>query len=86
MHYCRKYWLIAVCMLTLCPFIKAQDTLTFAKVEAQSYSLYTQKNWDELIRLGKMALSRGIDYYYLRYRMGVAYYMQKKIPKCFHTF
>jgi hypothetical protein len=78
MHHCRKYWLIAVFISTLCPFIKAQDTLTFAKVEAQSYSLYKQKNWDELISLGKKALNQGFDYYYLRYRLGVACFVQKR--------
>lgn len=77
MHYGRKHWLIAICIFTLCPFIKSQDTLTFASVEAGSYSLYKQKNWNELIRLGNRALNRGFDYYYLRYRLGVAYYMKK---------
>lgn len=78
MYYGRKYWIIVGLLFALCPFIRAQDTLTPANVEAQSYSLYTQKNWDELIRFGNTALRKGFDYYYLRYRLGVAYYMKKK--------
>lgn len=78
MHYCRKYWLTLGYVLALCPFLKAQDTLTSTNVESQSYSLLTQTKWDELIRFGNKALSNGFDYYYLRYRLGVAYYMKKK--------
>lgn len=78
MHYRRKYGLMVGCLLVLCPFLRAQDTLTSAAVEAQSYALFTQTKWDELIRFGNKALSKSFDFYYLRYRLGVAYYMKKK--------
>lgn len=78
MYYSRKYWLMLGFFLGLCPFLKAQDTLTFANVEARSYALFTNTKWDELIRFGNKALRKGFDYYYLRYRLGVAYYMKKE--------
>ncbi|HTA27004.1 MAG TPA: hypothetical protein VK809_04410, partial [Bacteroidia bacterium] len=77
MHYCRKYYIAIGCFLFLCFTTKAQDTLTSAGVESQSYSLYTQKNWDELIRFGNIALNKGFDYYYIRYRLGAAYFSKK---------
>lgn len=78
MHYCRKHRLVVGCLLVLCTALKAQDTLTSASVEARTYSLYIQKNWDELIHLGNKALGKGFDYYYLRYRLGVANFEKKK--------
>ena len=78
MHYYRKHRLVVGCLLVLCTALKAQDTLTSASVESTSYSLYTATNWNELIHYGNMALSKGIDYYYLRYRLGVAYFSEKK--------
>ncbi len=78
MHHCRKYSLILGCVLILCSVLRAQDTMTTAGVESQTYSLYLQKNWDELISYGNLALDKGFDYYYLRYRLGVAYYSEKK--------
>ena len=78
MHYGRKHYLILGFFLVLGFITRAQDTLSSGGVEAQSYSLYTQKNWDELITFGNVALSKGFDYYYLRYRLGVAYFEKKK--------
>jgi len=78
MHYCRKYCLMVGCLLVLCCGLKAQDTLTSATVESGSAAYFTQGDWDALISLGNKALSRGIDYYYLRYRLGVAYFTKKK--------
>ena len=54
--------------------IKGQDTrLTFQEVDRQSYELYQKSDWKELIRFSKQAFSNGIDYYYLRFRAGVAF-------------
>jgi hypothetical protein len=78
MHHRRKYCLMVGCLLVLCPFLRAQDTLTSAGVESQSFALYTRANWDELIRFGNVALKKGFDYYYLRYRLGAAYFGKKK--------
>ena len=59
--------------------IKGQDTrLTFQEVDRQSYELYQKSDWKELIRFSKQAFSNGIDYYYLRFRAGVAYFETKR--------
>ena len=57
--------------------IQAQDTLNSAKVEQKSVDLFVAKNWKGLERFGHEALAAGYDYYYLRLRMGIAYYEQK---------
>lgn len=78
MHNSTKYWILAFsCWLLTVNLGKAQDTLSFATVDAKSYGLYTSENWDELIAFGNTAIAKGIDYYYLRVRMGTAYYKRE---------
>jgi hypothetical protein len=43
-------------------------------VDIITFRQYTAKSWDSLIETGKQALSQEIDFYYLRVRMGVAYF------------
>ena len=86
MYYCRKYCLMVGCLLILCSVIRAQDTLTSAEVESRSSIFFTQGNWDALIRYGNTALSKGFDYYYLRYRLGVAYFSEKKYRQAQNHF
>ncbi len=54
-----------------------QDTLDPALVDAESYQLFIKANWSELIKLGNKAVKQGIDYFYLRMRIGIAYYERK---------
>ncbi len=86
MHFRRKYCLMVGCLLVLCPLLRAQDTLTSSSVESQSYALYMQKSWDELISYGNKALCKGFDYYYIRYRLGVAYFSKKKYREAQFNF
>ena len=57
--------------------LKAQDT-TLQNIDAQTYKLYTEKNWKELIKFSKQAIDSNIDFYYLRMRLGIAYYEQHR--------
>lgn len=50
----------------------------FIQTDIQTYRLFTEQKWDSLLLTGKKALHDGIDFYYLRVRMGVAYFEQKK--------
>ncbi|MDV7389802.1 hypothetical protein RZS08_00555, partial [Arthrospira platensis SPKY1] len=52
----------------------AQSPSSLAQVEERSYALYQQQAWDSLLSYGEQALDHGIDYYYLRLRMGIAAY------------
>lgn len=53
---------------------KAEDFPNSAYVEQRSYHLYMEKEWDELISFTKEALKQDYDYYYLRLRVGIAYF------------
>ena len=39
-----------------------------------AYQLYLEGRWSELAENGKEAIAEGYDYYYMRMRMGIAYY------------
>ncbi|MEN8137892.1 MAG: hypothetical protein ABFR62_05630 [Bacteroidota bacterium] len=61
--------------------IFAQENLNLNNVDKLTYHYYQQKEWNKLIDLGKKALKSDIDFYYLQYRMGIAYYSQKNYRK-----
>jgi hypothetical protein len=62
---------ILVCLL---PAARAQEEADFMRVNTETYRLYLEQEWDSLIDMGKEALSQDLDYYYLRIRLGIAYY------------
>lgn len=65
--------------------LNAAEKPDFDKVDRLTYQYYFEKKWDSVIIVGKQALRVNIDYYYLRVRMGLAYYEQKEyIPAATH--
>ena len=56
---------------------KAQDK-DYTYYDSLTYKLYMDKDYKQLLKTGKEALNKGFDYYYLRMRMGIALYNQKK--------
>jgi hypothetical protein len=56
--------------------LKGATKLDFATVDRLTYRFYQEKKWDSVIVTGKQALRQDIDYYYLRVRMGIAYFEQ----------
>ncbi len=56
----------------------AQDTLSFQEVNIKTYQYYLEQKWDSVILIGSQALRQHIDYYYLRMRMGIAYFQKKE--------
>ncbi|RZS97942.1 tetratricopeptide repeat protein [Cecembia calidifontis] len=63
-----------ILMLTWPKVVYAQQQKSLSEVDRVTYELFLQKNWDGLIAEGNQALNQGMDYYYLRVRMGIAYY------------
>lgn len=51
---------------------------TFQQYDSLTYSQLIHQDWKNLIRSGREAMKEKKDFYYLYYRMGVAYYNQKK--------
>ncbi|MDX2171496.1 MAG: hypothetical protein SFY56_00145 [Bacteroidota bacterium] len=70
----RKNQFIIILLFLIATNFKAQDTLNSFYVESNSYKLYTEKNWTELIKFGNQAIKQDFDYYYLRIRLGIAYF------------
>jgi len=64
----------------------AQKDLNSKFVESKTLSYYYASNWDSLITLGEMAESQGIDYYYLNYRIALAYYFRNNFFTASHYF
>lgn len=58
----------------------------FQSVDKNTYLLYTQQNWDSLIKVGNFAINSGIDYFYLRQRIGIAYYNKENYLKAEQHF
>lgn len=67
-------------------FSWSQQPLSLVSVDAQTYSLWQKNDWNGLIAIGKQALKADIDFYYLRVRMGIAYYEKKNYHMALHHF
>lgn len=58
--------------------LEAQHKPNFIAIDTATYRAYLNKDWNRIIKIGKIGLANHIDYYYLRLRMGYAYYMKKQ--------
>ncbi|TRZ73143.1 MAG: hypothetical protein D4R97_05245 [Bacteroidetes bacterium] len=77
--------LFLVFFLLLTVSSKAGTKLDFKTVDMLTYRCFEEKKWDSVIVVGKQALHQDIDYYYLRVRLGIAYFeKQKYIPASLH--
>ncbi len=64
-------------ILVLIPFFaQAQEEPVFDSkmVEDSTYRFYLDGDWWSVISYGEAALKEDIDYYYLRMRMGIAFF------------
>lgn len=67
-------------------FTEVSYSQTTSSVDASTYQLWSQKDWDTLIETGNLAIKNGIDFYYLRYRIGVAYYEKQNYHRAAQHF
>jgi hypothetical protein len=56
--------------------LNAQEQPDYLYIDSLTYSYYKNDEWDKLISLGQSAIVKGIDYKYLRQRIGYAYFVQ----------
>lgn len=68
------YMLLFLLVTNIC---LAQQELTSAEAEKETYKLYQDRNWSELIKVGQQAIDSGFDYYFMRMRLGISYYENK---------
>ena len=69
--------IIALCFLTAA---KAQKKpLSYKQVDSTTYAYYLKQDWKPLLEMGKKSRADGIDFYYLKVRMGIAYFKDDKM-------
>ena len=77
--YTRYSYSIIFSFLLLCAVNSySQQTLNTQVVAKRSYGMYLKHQWPELIAYGDSVMKLGFDYYYIRMRMGIAYFELKK--------
>lgn len=71
---------IIIILLILLSYLgsQAQVRVDFAWYDKQTYQLYQEKNWSQLIELGRSSIKAGYDFFYLRMRLGIACYEQDR--------
>jgi hypothetical protein len=67
----RNYLII---LLVTSATASGQSYLNYQTIDSLTYKYYIDKDWDKIISAGKEAVDSGIDYKYLRQRLGVAYF------------
>lgn len=79
---------IIIIVLILLSYLgsQAQVKIDFAWYDKHTYQLYQDKAWPRLIELGQLAIKDGHDFYYLRMRLGIAYYEQGKYRSAISHF
>lgn len=55
-------------------FVCNAQELTSEQVDSKTYNSFTNKDFNTTIQLVNQAIKQGIDYYFLRYRIGVSYF------------
>jgi len=66
--------------------LPAQEEKGFAYYDKITWDAYRKGDWHLVIRQGKEALKQGFDYYYLRMRLGIAYYSLKDYHRAVPQF
>ncbi len=82
--YKRGLFIVFFWLFSLIGF--SQLSTDFVSLDKATYEFYLKKDWKNLIVYGKWGLKNDIDYYYLRMRLGIAYYEQKQYRKAIVHF
>lgn len=54
--------------------LKAVSQISFSEADQKTYNAIIKKDYYEVIQVGENAIKSGHDFYYLHYRLGIAYY------------
>lgn len=77
---------ITILLLSFFAVLQAQEKWNYAAVDKKSYELFQQQKWDELIALSNQAAEKGIDYFNLQTRTGIAYFNLNEYRKAGNWF
>lgn len=73
-------------LLLFISFSSTAQQLSYRTADSITYNQLIKKHYHELKIIGKIALKQKIDFYYLRMRLGIAYYEQKNYEKALPHF
>jgi len=82
----RKFSYILILLLNISFTAKGQGELNFQFVDTLSYYYYENGDWENLINLGSAAVKEGIDYKYLRQRLGYACFISGDYIRSLRNF
>lgn len=68
------YKFIVLALIFVSVIGKAQEPITFLKADSITYQSFLAGDWEQVIVIGKQAISQDIDFKRLRQRMGYAYF------------
>lgn len=72
--------LVCVVLLGFVAIANAQkSSVSMKQVDSTTYALFLKQDWKPIIALGKQSRAEGIDFYYLKVRMGIAYFKENKM-------
>ena len=77
---------LIVTLLAVFSFVRAQEKKTFSTFDSLTYAQYLTGNWGSLTETGREALRSGYDTYYLRVRLGIAYFEKKDYVRSISQF
>ncbi len=84
-YYISKLFFIQI-IIFFSLLTNAQTYQDFQHIDKKTYDFYEKQNWDSLIVVAKEALKNNIDYFYLRARLGMAYYQKQNYIKAVQNF
>ena len=81
-----KILLLIIFLCSIGNLTYSQTNIDYSYVDKKTYEYYQSKQWDSLIYLGNLGLQNNIDYFYLRSRMGAAYFEKNFFIKASEHF
>ncbi len=69
-------WTTLVLLLSVGLKLAAQQSPDYRLIDSLTFACYENEQWDCVKQYGEEAISQGYDYYYLRMRLGMAYFVQ----------
>lgn len=73
---CTKSRYLIILLFLFRISLNAQNNKDYNYIDSLTYSYYNSGNWNNLIKLGREAIAKDIDYKYLRQRIGYASFVQ----------
>ncbi|KGL64006.1 tetratricopeptide repeat protein [Polaribacter sp. Hel1_85] len=72
--------ILCIVLLWFVSTTNAQKTsLEIKEIDSITYALFLKEDWKPILKIGKQANAEGIDFYYLKVRMGIAYFKENKM-------